>query len=145
MLTNGQVLVAGGEYGTGTTNSEVYDPVGNTWTIVPIPAVFDHDEQMCPSQSGENSRIHGLHLERFLPNGNVLAAPVVTRELPASTMIYNTAQSKLRGLPGPRLYRGIFQDEASWVKLPDDSIVTIDPVTGTDSRALHSVAEPVGE
>ncbi len=31
VLPNGQVFVAGGEYGTGATHGEVYDPVVDTW------------------------------------------------------------------------------------------------------------------
>src|ERR1044072_4397371 len=32
VLRDGRVFVAGGEYQTGTTNAEIYDPLNNTWT-----------------------------------------------------------------------------------------------------------------
>ncbi|HEY3863013.1 MAG TPA: hypothetical protein VGO59_14115 [Verrucomicrobiae bacterium] len=38
VLQDGRVFVAGAEYGTGTTNAEIYDPIANAWTVVPIPA-----------------------------------------------------------------------------------------------------------
>src|SRR5580704_17326875 len=31
MLTNGQVFLAGAEYGTGTTNAEIYNPLNDSW------------------------------------------------------------------------------------------------------------------
>ncbi len=37
VLRDGRVFVAGGEYGTGTTNAEVYDPCSNIWTVIPVP------------------------------------------------------------------------------------------------------------
>ena len=45
VLTNGQVFIAGGEYsgstnpfvGPGTTNAEIYNPIANTWTVLPNP------------------------------------------------------------------------------------------------------------
>ena len=35
VLTNGRVFVAGGEYGTGKSTAEVYDPLTDTWTQAP--------------------------------------------------------------------------------------------------------------
>src|SRR5439155_1480910 len=37
VMTNGQVFFAGGEYGTGDGTAEVYNPVSNAWTIIPVP------------------------------------------------------------------------------------------------------------
>ncbi len=38
VLKDGRVFVAGGEYGTGTTNAEVYDPMVDLWSIIPVPS-----------------------------------------------------------------------------------------------------------
>ena len=111
VLTNGQVLVAGGEYGTGGGNSEIYDPLSNVWTVVPVPPGV-------LTNGGFSDSISVI-----LPNGNVLAAP----DNPATngnTAIYITVSNTWSA--GPKLFRGSTQSEASWVKLPDDSILTID-------------------
>src|ERR1039458_4599356 len=42
VLRDGRVLVAGGEYGTGTNSAEVYDPLANTWTVTPPPPSFHY-------------------------------------------------------------------------------------------------------
>ena len=109
VLPDGRVFVAGGEYGSGGTNAEVYDPTANTWT-------------MAPNTSGVNKFLDSC--SEILPNGNVLVSPVA----PASyggTLIWNAANNTWS--TGPTLYRGDDQDEACWVKLADDSILTIDP------------------
>ena len=113
VLTNGGVFVAGGEYGTGTSSAEVYNPVLDAWMF-------------CPG-SGQNFEDN---ISDTVPGGNVLVAPVSPKP-PGSTIIYNVASNSWIG--GPSLYRGTDQDEASWVKLPDNSIITIDPF-GTDSE-----------
>src|SRR5205085_6808021 len=117
-----RVLVAGGEYGTGTNSAEIYDPVANTWTTTPPPP---------PGQTmfyDSNSKI--------LSNGNVLVTPV----FPASSggsVIYVAASNVWT--VGPALFRGSYQDEASWVKLPDDSILTIDPFGTNSERYIPSL------
>jgi hypothetical protein len=60
----------------------------------------------------------------------VLVAPVGP-SISGHTIIFDiTANS---WIAGPKLFRGSYQDEASWVKLPDNSILTIDPF-GTHSE-----------
>jgi len=113
VLRDGRVFVAGGEYGTGTETAEVYDPLSNQWSYTPFAW-----------QSFSDS------LSKILPDGNVLVAPV--GPVPSgTTIIYNPVSNSW--LPGGKLFRGGYQDEASWVKLPDDSILTIDPF-GTNSE-----------
>jgi hypothetical protein len=116
VLTNGRVLVAGGEYGTGENTAEVYDPIANTWTLTPAPPA---------GQTGFSDSI-----SKILPNGNVLVAPVYPATS-GGTAIYVTASNVWT--TGPKLVRGKYQAEASWVKLPDDSILTVDPF-GTNSE-----------
>jgi hypothetical protein len=141
VLTNGQVLVAGAEYGTGTTNSELYDPVGNTWTYIAIPAGLITMNNTVGSGGG-NSAGFSDSVSKILPNGNVLVAPVnpVTS---GGTVIYNTASQTWSA--GPKLYRGGDQDEASWVKLPDDSILTIDPFGTSCERYIPSLNQWVND
>jgi hypothetical protein len=122
VLTNGRVIVAGGEYGTGTNAAEIYDPLVNTWTTTtPPPAgqVMFYDS---------NSKI--------LPNGNLLVTPVFPATSGGSA-IYVTASNLW--VAGPTLFRGSYQDEASWVKLPDDSILTIDPFGTNSERYIPSL------
>jgi len=117
VLRDGRVLVAGGEYGTGTNSAEIYDPVANTWTVTP------------PPPAGQ-VRFHDS-ISETLPNGNVLVAPV-TPATYGGTVIYNVISNAW--VAGPTLANNsYYQDEASWVKLPDGSILTIDPF-GTNSE-----------
>jgi hypothetical protein len=56
LLTNGNVYVCGGEYGTGGDYAELYDSQANAWTVIPGPTgVFFSDAA-----------------SKLLPNGNVL-------------------------------------------------------------------------
>jgi len=102
VLTDGRLFTAGGEYGTGDSNAEVYDPMLNAWTRTPSSGQKFSDS-----------------VSEMLGNGNVLIAPVSG---PDSTIIYNpTANS---WTTGPVTLHG--QDEVPWVKLPDGSILTVD-------------------
>ena len=119
VLTNGNVLVAGGEFGTGGSTAEVYDPQSNVWTAVPIPAGI-------LTTGG-----FGDAISEMLPDGNVLIAP----NHPATncnTALFNTASNSWS--VGPKLFRGNNQEERSWVKLPDDSILTADGISLTNSE-----------
>jgi autotransporter-associated beta strand protein len=113
VLQDGRVFIAGGEYGTGKSTAELYDPLTDRWTYTPLAWQSFSDA-----------------ISEILPNGNVLIAPV--GPIPSgTTIIYSPASNSWR--PGAKLFRGSYQDEASWVKLPDDSILTIDPF-GTNSE-----------
>src|SRR5207302_1186892 len=72
VLQSGKVLVAGGEYGTGGSTSELYDPAYDVWMPVRLPA------GLSPLFLDADSVI--------LPNGNVLIAPVAPQN---STVIYD--------------------------------------------------------
>ena len=113
VLRDGRVFVAGGEYGTGGKNAEVYNPGTDTWT-----PTFPSGQNFVDS------------ISKLIPNGNVLVAPVYPTPS-GYTAIYNPTSNMW--VTGPKLYRGSNQDEASWVKLPDDSILTVDPF-GTNSE-----------
>ena len=117
VLNDGRVLVGGGEYGTVTSNltCEVYQPTNNTWTLTPSIGVAISD--------GESV---------VLPNGNVMVQPVND---PLGTRIFNIASNTWSN--GPTLLND--QNEASWVKLPDQSILTIDDGSITTERYIPSL------
>ena len=141
VLTNGWVLVAGGEYGTGTTNSELFDPVHNSWTVIPVaPGIITTNNSV--ASGGENTAGFDDSISKILPGGNVLVAPVY----PATygyTAIYNAASTNWS--IGPKLFRGSDQDEASWVKLPDDSVLTVDPYGSSSERFIPSLNKWVND
>ncbi len=119
VLTNGTVLVAGGEDGNGSSTSEVYNPVTGIWTAVPIPT------GILTTGGFEDA------LSEMLPDGNVLFSP----NNPATngnTALFITASNTWSA--GPKLFQGPNLEERSWVKLPDDSILTIDGVDLTNSE-----------
>src|SRR5262245_35194262 len=122
VVTNGKVFIAGAEYGTGNNSAEVYNPLSDSWTRCP------------PPPAGQTLFFDSI--STILPNGNVLIAPVGPAS-PGATVIYVTA-SNVRA-NGGTLFRGTYQDEASWVKLPDDSILTIDPFGINSERYIPSL------
>lgn len=134
ILTNGQVFVAGAEYGTGGTNAEVYDPVSNVWTEISVPTSLLNPTNLSPIWGGGTLQSFGEPDSEVLPNGNVLISPVAV-EYAHETMIYNPAQKTFSA--GPNL-RSSSQSEASWVKLPDGSILTIDPSSTSTERYIPS-------
>jgi hypothetical protein len=121
VLRDGRVFVLGGEdsgpHGdmNWTNTGEIYDPVANTWTnIADFPRTQFGDD---PSE--------------VLPDGRVLAGYL----LGAPTYIYDpatdswsTAASKLRRDRS---------DEETWIKLPDDSILSYD-VFDASAGVAHS-------
>ncbi len=113
VLRDGRVFVAGGEYGTGGSKAEVYDPTKDSWTEIPAPAGLLCSNCADPLISDADSII--------LPDGKVLIAPVQPATA-GETIIFDPVSSTLTN--GPSYFAN--QNEASWVKLPDDSILTID-------------------
>ena len=132
VLTDGRVFIAGGEYnnddgtnadGTGAhfgrpagATAEIFDPQANggtgSWTFINPPAA------LMDTNTGGFFDSESV----LLPDGTVLVAPVFP--VPDSdTLIYNPFTNGWA--LGPDTLLG-GQDEASWLKLPDDSILTID-------------------
>ena len=126
LLKDGRVFVDGGEYGaagsldpTTDDTAEIYDPVTNTWT-------------QCPPQP------YGAFVDSMsdlLPNGDVLITPVFPSQ-PGYTTIYHVATNTWS--QGPKLFRGTSADEQTFVKLADDSLLTIDSNT-TSERYIPSL------
>ena len=112
VLPNGKVYVAGGEFGTGGSMAELYDPVADTWSPIPgLPTGYrieDANSQMLPDgrilQNSAYSEFQGLWLNNY---------------------IYDAASNSFS--EGPQCF--YTDDEATWVKLPDNSILY--EVTGT--------------
>ena len=116
LLTNGNVFVAGGEYGAGRRHAELYDPLNNIWTKIsdPIPG---------PAFSDAISKI--------LPNGNVLVAAVSQF---GGCLIYNTFSNKWDAASS-----ALNQNEVCWVKLANDNILTIDTGAQTSEHYVPSL------
>ena len=116
LLTNGNVFVAGGEYGAGHDHAELYDPLNNRWTKIPdpVPGVGFSDA-----------------ISKILPNGNVLVAPVSQF---GGCVIYNTANNTWQTAASAHN-----QNEVCWVKLPNDNIITIDTGAQTTEHYVPSL------
>ena len=115
VLMDGRVYVAGGEYGTGGTAGEVYDPLTDTWTRTATPS----------------ARLSDANSE-MLPDGRVLQA-LVAGTL-KSTQIYNPATNTYS--TGPTC-NGI-HNESVWMKLPDQSVLFVDRGALTSDRYIPS-------
>jgi hypothetical protein len=95
---------------------------------------------VAPSTPGVNNFLDAI--SEILPNGNVLIAPVGP-SVYGGTLIWNAASSTWTA--GPSTVRGDDQDEASWVLLPDTSILTIDPFGQNSERYIPSLNEWVND
>lgn len=122
VLKDGRVYVAGGEYGTGGSAGETYDPLTNVWTAAPAPGFFLSDA---------NSEI--------LPDGRVLQAMVTGTLKP--TKIYNPTTNTYAN--GPNCL-GI-HNESSWVKLPDNSILFVDRQATTSERYIPALNQWIAD
>src|ERR1019366_7757426 len=71
-----------------------------------------------------------------LPSGKVLVAPKGPSTY-GGTLIYDPTLNTWSA--GPTLVRGGYQDETSWVKLADNSILTIDPCGDNSERYIPSI------
>jgi hypothetical protein len=123
VLQDGRVFIAGGEHpsdGNQGTNATIYDPWTNGWSSVPSEGVGFDDA-----------------VSVLLPNGDVLEGPVAWGPFPQwVTVIYDpTTDSWLPNPPSSMAY----QEEVSWVKLPDNSILTIDFNAQTSERFIPSL------
>ena len=129
VVPNGDVLVAGGEYGTGTATGELYNPTTNTWTEFPGQNYGNFDDSWSMVVTGGTL------------NGDVLITPVGPTQSGYTTVFNPTT---LAWSQGPKLFRGNSADEQNMVKLADDSILTIDGET-TSERYIPSLNQWVND
>ena len=125
VLKDGRVFVAGGEYGTGYRTGESYDPLTNKWTMAPPISSNPGISDAC---------------SEILPDGRVLIAPVSASPF-LSTVIWDPVTNTWA--TGPSV-RGN-QNEAVWVKLPDDSLLTVDIGTTSSERYIPSLNQWVAD
>jgi hypothetical protein len=125
VLSDGRVFVAGGEYGSGGSTAETYDPTTDTWT--PAPATL---------------QIFLDSISKILPDGTVLVAPVQPN-LSGRTLAFAPASNSW--LLGGNLFGTANQSEASWVKLPDDSILTVNELSTTSQRYIPALNTWIGD
>ena len=125
LLTNGNLWVAGGEDGSGGSSSEWYDSLNNVWTLIPPPSAG------YPGFSDSISEI--------LPSGNPFVAPVSES---GGCLIYSVATNGWQTAASAN--RGS-QDEAGWVKLPSDGILTIDAFSQTSEHYVPSLNQWVDD
>ena len=131
MLPSGKIFVSGGEYGNAPAGSaELYDPVANTWTELTNATTVYSDVNL----------IDGASV--VLPNGNIAVYSVggldcidsLAGIYEGSTLIYNVSSNSWSAAAcslGD-------QDETTWVKLPDNSILSLDLYSTTSERYFPS-------
>jgi len=115
VLKDGRVYVAGGEYGSGNSKGETYDPLSNVWTAAPNPG---------KTISDANSEI--------LEDGRVLQA-LVTGSLKGTDYYDPVANTYSTGPTALGVH-----NESVWVKLPDNSILFVDANTTNSERYIPS-------
>ncbi len=138
ILPSGKLYVSGGEYGNAPNGSaEMYDPIANTWTELANPTSVFPDMNFVDGES------------MVLPDGNILAYSVggldciddLVGIYEGSTLIYNVAANTWSAAPCSIGN----QDETTWVKLPDDSILTLDLYSLTSERFIPSTDEWIAD
>ncbi|HWW00849.1 MAG TPA: kelch repeat-containing protein [Candidatus Acidoferrum sp.] len=129
VVQDGRLFVAGGEYGTGITNAEIYDPQNDHWTVInPPTSLFD------PAETNVFSDMISI----VIPDGTVLMAPLKPKTF-GGTLIYDPRSNLWSD--GPVLQGVRSQGECGWAKLPDGSILTIDKCSQTSQRYIPSLGK----
>jgi hypothetical protein len=120
VLKDGRAFVAGGEYGNGGgVTAEIYSPSNNTWTVVSPPSSLVSPGQIADAEC------------KVLPNGKVLIIPPDPNS-PNGTLLFDPVTTSWSAGPSSLNYLG----EATLVKLPDGSMLTVDPDHTSSERYL---------
>jgi len=126
ILPNGQVYVAGGEYGAGTSAGEIYDPVANTWAMCgAIPKkwkIYDGNSEI-------------------LYDGTILEGPQIGATPSYDCLIYNPSTNLYTSAPSS-FYN---HDEAEWLKLPDSSVLFVGIATPYSNRYIPQTGRWVND
>ena len=118
VLPDGRLYVCGGEYGSGGSSGEVYDPKTNTWTTTGGAGyVFPQVVSDANSEILYNGKVLQASVDESGVNLNYLWDPV--------TNTYTAGPNCLR-----------IDNEAMWVKLPDSSILFLDNYGETSERYM---------
>jgi hypothetical protein len=118
VLTNGNVFVAGGEYGDANHyDAELYDTLANTWTIVPGSPSPNFNYSDSPSE--------------LLPNGEVLES-----DSQSTYQFYNAAANQM--VPGGPCGD---MNEVCWAKLPNGCIFGVDNYGDSATHYVPSLNE----
>lgn len=139
IVRDGRLFVAGGEYGSGFASAEIYNPQTDTWTPVNPPAALLNPANLSPEiLSSLNGGLQGFYDSEsmMLPDGNVLIFPV-GGNASGQMLIYNPSANLWTNgptVPGPNSL-----DEATWLKLPDGSILTVIPNSTIALRYIPSM------
>jgi hypothetical protein len=116
VLDDGRVFVAGGEYGTGTSKGEIYNPLTNAWTTVP------NDPQ------GDIGDVPG----KILPDGRV----IIGNRNNTDIRIYNPSTNKWSLAASNS--NGNTSSEVSWTLLPDGTILAPEVATTSANKYVIS-------
>ena len=134
VLRDGRVFVAGGEYGSGRNTAEIYDPQANTWTYINPPTSLINPNAVSPIFSSIKQGFIDSD-SMVVADGRVLISPVAPNTY-GGTLYYDPVANSWSAGPTTA---SAYQDEASWVKLPDGSILTIDPFGTSTERYIPAL------
>ena len=134
VLPDGRVFVAGAEYGTGTTNAEIYNPESDSCSPVSIPSGIINENNTVDPIHHNNSAGFIDSGSALLSNGKILITPVAAAN-GGETVTYDPVANTWGAA---YLQNGGNEDEACLVKLPDDSILVVDSGGTTSERYLPS-------
>ena len=119
VLQDGRVYIAGAEVGTGAAKAEIYNPVTNAWTTIVNPQNLRFEEA--------NSML--------LPDGKLLQA-LTNWDYPTSCYIFDPLTETFSLSDSSHLGSTV---EASWVLLPDNSILMVDYASTITERYIPSL------
>lgn len=120
VLPDGNVYVSGGEYGDGDSTAELYNTVTKTWTYI--------------TGTPNNWHMYDGNSE-LLENGKVLQGVQVSNSYQSSDNLLYTESLGSYDSTTPCFGS---HDEASWVKLPDNSIMNVDILSKNSERYIQS-------
>jgi hypothetical protein len=157
VLPGGKVFVAGGEYtsngtqagGRYSATAEMYDPVADSWSQVPaVPNTWIFRNAITPPPPAQPIPAipfsFGDSSATVLADGNVLIGPVFGNRAFRST-IYDVANNSwldgpvnfsISSVPPAATDDSGDQNEASWLKLRDGSILTVSKNSRASQRYI---------